>query len=329
MPAKMPKATAKMVTRKMGAAAKSKPARKAGKAGTVRTPAVSRGAAQPKRNGMGGTNVTTKNGLDAFSNAHLALPRPVSSYAVMRVTKRLDGNTAKAWIISPFNFQEIASQNGDSGNWTSVCALSADNLTSLVKDTNAWKRHVLPTNATTWSNLSLTPSACSVRVYNTQSLQVTAGMVTMGRISGECNWDGSSETIAQKFDNLHNYQNPVVLSAPELALKPRQIDAVPLDFGAVSAFTDYVNNLSDDTAFTWSLSNGTRPNGFTPIFIKNPQGVALNLEICVEFRVRFDPDSMMAPLQKHYAPASIAVWDKIMTDACEGNANGVRALEGH
>lgn len=326
MPVKIPKATAKNVTRKMGTTARSKPP---GKTGVTRTPVVSKGAAQPKKNTMGGTNVSNRSGLDAFSNAHLALPRPVSSYSVMRVTKRIDANEAKAWIISPFNYQQLASQNGDNGNWTSACALSADDLTLLVKDTNAWTRHVLPTNASTWSNLTLTPSACSVRLYNTEALHTTTGMVTMGRISGECNWDGSSESIDQKFNNLHNYQNPVVLSAPELAMKPRQIDAVPLDFGAVSNFSDYMSNLTDGSDFTWSLANGMRPNGFTPIFIKNPDAVALSLEICIEFRVRFDPDSMMAPMQKHYAPASISVWDKIMAEACSGNANGVRALSGH
>lgn len=322
----MPKAAAKMVTRKMGTSAKSKPPRKAG--GT-RTPVVTKGAAQPKKNGMGGTNVTSKNGLDAFSNAHLALPRPVSSYSVLRVTKRIDGDTAKAWIISPFNYQELASQNGDNGNWTSACALSATDTSVEVKASNAWKRHVLPTNPSTWNNLTLVPSACSVRVYNTEALHTTTGMVTMGRISGECNWDGSSETIATKFNNLHNFQNPVVLSAAELTMKPRQIDAVPLDFSAVSAFTDYMSNLTDESAFTWNASNGMRPNGFTPIFIKNPDGVALSFEICIELRVRFDPDSMMATMQKHYTPAPISVWDGIMADACSGTANGVRPFSGH
>jgi len=293
-----------------------------------RSPAVPRGG-PVKKNPMGGTNVSSKAGLDAFSNAHLSLPRPVSSYTTMRVTRRIGQMDAKGMIFSPFNFQKISSSTGDHGNWSNQVGLYASDASKQSNASDCWKSIVLPTNDANWQRKTVVPSAISVRVYNPHNMQTTEGMVYMGRISGEMNWDNATDTVSDLFANLLNYQAPIALTAPELALKPRQIDAVPLDFSAISDFTDFKNNLPDDAAYAWTNADAERPGGFTPIFVWNPNQVKLTIEVCVEFRVRFDPTSPYSVTQKHYAPSPIGTWDRLMREACQANSNGVRAVTSH
>jgi hypothetical protein len=254
---------------------------------------------------MGGTVVSTKKGLDAFSQAHLTLPRPVNSYAALRVVKRLSMSD-KFSIYAPFNNQEVASAAGDFGNWCNIAGLKTDNLAVAVNAASNWKTIALPTNTSDWLSVDVVPAAVSVRIFNP-----------------------AATTIEQKVNNLIQYQAPTLVTAAELALHPRQIDLIPTDFSQVSNFTSYTRNVADDSAYTWGSANGPRMAGFTPAFLYNPDKVALTVEVCVEFRVRFDPDSIMSETQKHYHPTSNAVWDKIMTDAFNTQTSGVYKIPGH
>jgi hypothetical protein len=283
---------------------------------------------KPKKpNPMGGSVTYNKAGLDAFATAHIPLPRPVSSYTVLRSTRYIESSN-KAFIFSPMNYQEVASNTGDQGDWTNFCGVTAASDTSAVNASSGWTKLALPTTSSDFTGVFMAPSAISVRVYNTNAFQTTAGIVVMGRVNGEVDWNNETVTIKKKFEEMRQYNSSVAISAAELALQPRQIDGVPLDFNQVSNFTD-MRVYTNDAALTWTASNGHRPSGFTPIFIHNPNGISLTFEICMEMRCRYTPERIYATLQKHYPPSPIGVWDAIMRDAHNSANSGVRNIPGH
>jgi hypothetical protein len=320
--------TAKIPNNKQNNTARKGKARATPKQQPRNAPATSRGLVVKPKSNMGGTVVSTKRGLDAFSQAHLTLPRPVNSYSPLRVVKRLSIGD-KFSFFAPFNQQQVASAAGDFGDWCNIVGLKTDNIAVAVNAASNWKTIALPTNTQDWLNVEVVPAAVSLRVFNSGALQTTTGSIYMGRVSGDLNWDNSSTTIEQKINNLIQYQSPTLITAAELALHPRQIDLIPTDFSQVSNFTHYQRNIADDSPYTWGASNGPRMAGFTPAFVYNPDKVALTIEVCVEFRVRFDPDSIMSETQKHYHPTSIMVWDKIMTEAFNTHTSGVYRIPGH
>jgi len=75
-------------------------------------------------------------------------------------------------------------------------------------------------------------------------------------------------------------------AAGRLALRAVKTDAVPYDMQALADF----RGLSAPSAgnFTWA-DDGTSYDGFAPIFVYNPDGIDLQILVCCEWRVRFDP----------------------------------------
>jgi len=300
----------------------------ASRSGYGKMPSVPR-AANTATNPIGGTVVASKAGFDAFSKAHLTLPRPVANYTVMRTIKRLPVANQQLYVLSPFTYQDTVDHAGDHGDWCNIIGLSANVLTKTVNQADAWNRIGAPTVNSDWLEKSITPSAYSVRVYNPKSVQTTEGTVTMGRVSSELNWSGSSDTIDEKLGNLRNAQNLVMMSAAELALKPQQIDAMPLDLNQLSDFTSFYNTLAHGEPFTWTGASRARPAGFTPIFIYNPSSIDLVIEICMEMRVRVEPENPFSSTMVHYPPTKSETWDRIMRTGLDANAHGVRMISGH
>lgn len=306
------------------------PSRQAKPTETVLLTGVTQGAGKsvtiPIGTGKGGGNARRRKQVqrsvgsacwDAFHPAHLPLPRAVAPYAVVRTTE--------IWNPSSDNerrfalFAPTAHTGLDGGAWSNVFALGPNVALSSQKDTaNGINKYTFTSmNSTSWQAATVTPAAFSIQIMNPEALQTSTGMVYVGRCKNKVNM--SEGVLTDSFESLAeqlvSYSNPRICSAGKLALRGVQVDAVPNNMSLVSNFTTL--NQQTDGNFTLAATNVVQQEGFNPIFVYNPDAVDLQILVCCEWRVRFDPSNPAYAACRSHKPSTDHQWWKHMEHAAK------------
>jgi hypothetical protein len=158
-----------------------------------------------------------------------------------------------------------------------------------------------------WGDVRLTPASFSVKIMNPEALQTSAGVVYIGRCRQMLNRSGSSETATELANDLVSYSQPELCAAGRLALRGVQVNSVPYDMNALSDFRQMTTNSPE----SWSGNLGTQFDGLAPIFVYNPSSINLQLLICCEWRVRFDPSNPAYATHTFHKYSTMEYWEKV------------------
>jgi len=253
--------------------------------------------------------------LNAFAPQHLALPRAVAPYTVIRTSaiyKPGEHEENRLVLFSPF-----INDMRDAGQWSNIYAISANvGLDSARNTANGVKYHTFGSMDTdSWLASSVTPAAFSIQVMNPSALQTTSGDIYIGRCKNKVHLSegDNSKDFKDLAESLVSYSNPRILSAGKLALRGVHVDAVPNNMSELAKFTTL--NAQGNAIGTLGTDDVAHPEGFNPIFLYNPEGVNLTVLVCCEWRVRFDPSNPAYAACTTHTPTTEAVWHRTMTDA--------------
>lgn len=267
------------------------------------------------RNGNGGVNVDAL--TDARCPMHLALPRAIAPYTVIRTTQAIGitGQTAGVGTLVIFGPMREFGQGGpETPQWSNVVAVSGvDHGTAINATTNA-KLHTLDSvSATSLSTSSCTPSAFTVQVLNANALQTTTGIVYGGRSGQVLRLAGSTDTWNTLSSELLSYTSPRLMVASKLALRGVICHAVPADMNEMSEFTRLAYRITGN--YTWAATSGLRHAGMLPMWFYVPADLTLSFVVTVEWRTRFEPGNPAHASHVYHKPASTATWDKVVSSA--------------
>lgn len=251
---------------------------------------------------------TIVQGLDAFDSSHVPLPRAVGDYTVIRTTEVFSG-TNKFNLYGPMKTQV---GNGSEA-WSNVCAVRSNRLSSTelgdsVGTNSNEKRTFTAMSTGAWGNSRLTPAAFTVKVMNPEALQTTSGIVYIGRARQMLNPGGDTRTWDEFAQELVSYSSPELCAAGRLALRGVKVDAVPYDMNSLADFRPLAQGTN--TNFVWS-NDDLVYDGFAPIFVYNPNAVDLQIMICCEWRVRFDPSNPAYASHTYHRPSTPGYWDRV------------------
>lgn len=281
---------------------------------------------------------------DGLSPVHLALPRAIGPYTVIRLTRTFT-STAPWVLIGTFEhmFREttgaMAPSSFGSEEWSKVCAITC-------ADTQV-EESIFPTGinpqarfaAFSYETLGgleraqVTPSAMTVQIMNTNALQTTNGTVYGGIVKTllkEASRNVTPEELAQDFITT---QAPRLMAMPKLALRGVKIQSYPMNMSKLANFATFFDSQQGNTTdFAWGSQYGSTPaahelhispTGFAPIMIYRtgyePDGSApldrLTYQITTEFRCRFDLTNVAASTHRHHKVSTDSHWDRLMTMA--------------
>lgn len=266
----------------------------------------------PRRRRNGGRGFQrmglTSKCFDAFAPQHLALPRAVAPYTVIRTTAIWNPDTDDQRRFCMFG--PTIDVAHDAGQWTSAYAIGTNTaLTSLRHHENGARHYGFGAmNTSSWSAASITPAAFSIQILNPEALQTSTGMVYVGRCKNKVHLAEGDNSSSWKdlADSLVSFSNPRMCSAGKLALRGVQVDAVPNNMSELAKFTSLQKLL--DANYTLDSSNVIHQDGFNPIFLYNPDAVDLQVLVCCEWRVRFDPSNPAYAANTFHKPASETDW---------------------
>lgn len=268
-----------------------------------------------KSNGNGHPK-TSMEAWNAFSPCHLALPRAVGEYTVVRGTKQIT-STDKLIIVGTWQYSNdsATSTSGYGRNWCDVVALGCEDLTKKPSEA-AWFNYKMPMlTEFLGEHCQITPSACSVQIMNGNTLQQTSGMLYIGKLKVQPQYAGDDVDTAQNIaDNFVSYMAPRLCAAAKLALRGVHVNAHPLNMNRLADFTQIYRGFGSGTS-TWDV--GLSPTGFTPIVIYNPSGVELTLLVCHEYRTRFELFNPACASHKFHPPSSETTWASMVKRATE------------
>jgi hypothetical protein len=276
---------------------------------------------------FGGKRGTGLEGWDAFSPAHLPLPRSVGPYTVVRTT-RLISSSARVNVFGTFSennyFTDPSGEKFMTGKeWVTFGMLSSvtpGNPINAAGNTTA-TAIPFPGVTTNGSTLTAVPAAISVQIMNPNPLQATAGIVAGTVCSTQLDLRERTETWDNLGAEIVSYMRPRLLSAGKLALRGVQIDSYPLNMAACAEFRPV--RAGTDGDITLNASSGLYPEGWAPIVIVN-QGENLTLEflVTIEWRVRFDIGNPAVSSHRHQGVTSDAHWDTMLR-AAQSKMHGV------
>lgn len=250
---------------------------------------------------------------DAFHQSHLALPRPVGPYTVIRTTQLVTTGSGLVLLGPTFDRPK--------GVWTNHCAYVYNDFNKTASTSNNLKAYSFDSiKGSNWNGAQVVPAAYSVQLMNPEAIQQSKGIVYGGRIRTTYKMSENTGTtgvaIAQQFIS---YNNPRLMSAAKLAFRGVQVDAVPFNMSELANFTRIEEEVTGD----FTGSTGMNDNvGFAPIFIYNPDGINLQYLICCEWRVRFDPSNPAQASHVLHQAAPESVWMQAL-HAAETVGNGV------
>lgn len=286
-------------------------------AGRVNTCAFPKKATKRRRTPKG---VPHKHALNALHPYHLPLPRAVGAYSVIRTTDIVN-STRAAMLFGCFKgpraeFTETT--------WLDVVAVRNGALGASQPINGAGNAHFFRSSALTSTSLTgarMVPAAYTLQVMNGQPLQTTNGIVYIGRSKTVLDLMGDTRTWETVMEELVSYSAPRLCSAGKLALRGVQVNAIPNNMSVLSDFVP--RGIANDGDQTWTQA--TYPadfEGLGPIFVYNPDGVALKYLITIEWRMRFDPLNPAYAGHTTHMPASESTWARAIADA-ESAGNGV------
>lgn len=289
-----------------------------------------------KGGGPNGSLGWLKHALNAMHPSHLALPRAVGGYSVIRTT---DIHT----ISEPFALFGLF--KGPRTQFTETCWGTATGVVPgapgplpattgydkpIRDEDNAVFLLSTPLRSPALDGTTMVPAAITVQIMNGNALQTTSGITYIGRSKTVLDLMGDTRTWQEVADGLINYSAPRLCSAGKLALRGVQVDGVPNNMSVLSDFVPRANfpGTGNRQTGTWSTSSGgiqTDFAGFGPIFVVNPGLVELQVIVTVEWRMRFDPLNPAYAGHVVHAPSSESTWSKVISSA-ESLGNGVRDI---
>lgn len=275
--------------------------------------------------------------LNALHPRHLALPRPIAPYVVVRNTGifTLQQNAPSITMWGCTRTRHEPNAQGQRP-WTNVCGIGNINMDDINAANNALQFQLPMGEAAGWgAGASFVPSAFTIQVMNPEALQTTDGIIYIGRMTNRALVNEiPGATWASLASTLVAYQAPRQASAAKLAFRGVQVDAIPSDMSALAEFTGTTmsslppGGAPMGTQFTWDGSGAGKDyefEGFLPIFIYNPDSVGLRIQVTVEYRYRFDPFSPATSAHRYHAPAPLSVWDSTMR-AMQAIGHGVKDI---
>jgi hypothetical protein len=252
----------------------------------------------------------------------MPLPRSVGGYTVIRTTQIITGSET----VSLFGPVGNVSTTTNPRKWTNACRWAGVAGGTAINAANNWQEDVFSTmTSASFSTANLVPAAFSVQIMNPEALQTSTGIVYVGKSKQLLSPGGSTQTWDALAADLVAYSNPELISAASMAFTGCQVDCTPYDMNAMSDFrpcsygTSGASTLSSDSA---------RFDAMAPIFVYNPNGVALQYLVCCEWRCRFDPTNPAYAGHVHRPAASLGVWEDIVRFS-EGWGNGVKKIGQH
>lgn len=258
--------------------------------------------------------------FDAFHPHHLPLPRAVGAYSVIRTTQVVSFSDTLG-LFGPFRFSNTpgaaSTLVGVADAWTNVCGVSAVSgagSIGLASNTRFHSFGAMGSGTTGvapgWQSCTLVPAAFSVQIMNPQPLQTTTGMTYVGRCRFMPNLINRTETWDSLEAQLISYNNPRLCAAGKLALGGVHVDTMPFNMSALSNFEELA--LYDNGVGTLNPTYGIDCEGFAPVFIANPNAIALQVLVCCEWRVRFDPTNPAQAAHRQWPVASDSYWGRSM-----------------
>lgn len=257
----------------------------------------------------------------------------MAPYAVIRTTAiwNPDSENRRRFAL----FGPFVNSASDAGQWTSGYALGSNALLSAqVSSADAFRIYNFPSLLNTkpaWSAASVVPAAFSIQVLNPEAVQTTNGNVFIGRCQNKValaeGTIGLTRTIQGVADDLVSYSNPRMSSAAKLAFQGVHVDAVPNNMSELAKFTTLDQSLTLNQDVTLSASTTYHQDGFNPIFLYNPDAINLQILVCCEWRVRFDPSNPAYAACTYRPPSTDSYWSDMMRRAI-AMGNGVRDIVG-
>lgn len=309
---------AKKKTTTNGGRSKSKPNNGNG-GGTQNFRGITQSTARSVTNPFGGNSSLSQitKGLDAFDSCHVPLPRAVGDYTVVRTTQIINYSDLPAGVGQLSLFGPISTTIADGTpiplKWSSSMGISLPDAGSLSGTTGVFhKFQAMDTSA--WNDVRLVPASYSVKVMNPEALQTSTGVVYIGRCRQMLNRSGSTETTVNFANDLVSYSQPELCAAGRLALRGVQVNLVPYDMNALSDFRQMSTvTPTDEGGWTQRLSASAESqfDGLAPVFIYNPSDIKLQLLICCEWRVRFDPSNPAYATHTFHRSSTMEYWEKV------------------
>ncbi len=256
-------------------------------------------------------------GLDAFSPCHVPLPRATGGYTTIRTTAIIS-SSAVANLFGPV---AVKSGTNEPTQWSTICGLSSVNAALGINAANNCQPLVMTAMAGSgWNQSRVTPAAFSLQLMNPEAVQTTNGIVYVGRAKQMLDFGGDATTWDAKMQELVSYSNPRLCSAAKLAFRGTQTDLVPGDMNSLADFRQISDTLT--AAFSWDGSDGVSFDGFMPMFVYNPNQVALQFLVCCEWRVRFDPGNPAYASHRLHKASTPGYWERVL-EYGEAMGNGV------
>lgn len=281
------------------------------------------GNTRPKRNGRkprNGAGRLAMSVMDAFSPAHMPLPRAIGPYTVVRTTQ----------IFTPVDAVSLWGPTGQGAgtdeSWSTVVGFGSVNSTLPINATgNARAFQILPLRNNAWVDSKAVPAAYSIQVMNPGALQTTTGTVYMGRLRTVPRITGDTRTWDEFGNECVNYNQPRLLAAAKLAMRGVQVDAVPMNMSQLADFKPIEVPVQTTRSYTFTFDINRACQGFGPIFIYNPNFLSLQVLVSVEWRVRFDPSNPAQATHTHHQVATDSQWGSLLR-TMEAGAHGVREI---
>lgn len=259
-------------------------------------------------------------GFDATNPFHLPLPRAVGDYQIIRTTQVVDFGQIASDTASPIPqlafFSPIAYNRSISDvRWASACGIAS--LGTNVNGANS--SYMIPMSGLVSLELAAiaNPAAITIQVMNPGALQTEAGIVYIGRSHAQYDLAGSSRTWTSLGNEFVQFMSPRLCSAGKLVLRGVKASAYPLDMSEASSFRglEFPGAGTAAGKFTWDSRDSSpfRPEAFTPLVIYNPNSVALQVLVTMEWRVRFDPGNPAASSHAFRGVTSDATWGRLIS----------------
>ncbi|APG78121.1 hypothetical protein [Beihai weivirus-like virus 12] len=275
-----------------------------------------------RRNGRGSSDARLatmiKYGLNALHPCHLALPRAVGGYSVVRTTDIINSNAATMFFGT---FKGPGNQFTET-TWLSTIAIRGVAPDTAINGTgNAFLYNSSALQAPSLSGTRMVPAAMTVQIMNGQSLQNADGIAYIGKSKTVLDLMGDTRTWRTVFEDLVSYSAPRLCSGGKLALRGVQVDAVPNNLSVLSDFVP--RRIPTEGARTWDEDQAALDfEGFAPIFVYNPDNIDLKFLVTIEWRMRFDPLNPAYAGHVTHTPAAESTWSKVLAHA-ESLGHGV------
>jgi len=297
--------------------------------------ALSQGVSGVTRRAFGADAARTlamcRRALNAKLPMHLALPRPVGPYCVVRTTATII-TSAACHIFSPMMLRDNNNDSSNNPQWIAACGVSCVNPagpmgTSSTHQENTILHRMAGVDALTGA-AEVLPCAMTVNVMNAGSLQTTSGMTYMARVNQQLGLGGDQRPWYLFEEQAISYYSPRLMSAAKLALRGVTCDAYPLDMTDYSSFTRLTPSASitGENKQTFNWGQNVQPAGLTPIvFFNQGEFASLTFLVTMEWRVRFDPGNPATAAHSFHGHTPDSVFSELIGDAASAG-HGVKDI---